>query len=196
MTKDISLGGKKILVGVSGSIAAYKAADLVSRLVQARAEVTVMMTPAACQFVSPLTFQTLSGNPVTKDFFQDPPEKPLPTHTTLAGHADLVIIAPATADLIAKMALGLASDVVSAAVLASKGPVLIVPAMNVHMFENPITQKHLAELKARGVHQAGPEKGFLACRYEGMGRMAEPEAILAAAHAILFPSFVRRGRGR
>ena len=186
MTKEISLAGKKLVVGVSGSIAAYKTADLVSRLVQAGADVTVMMTPAACQFVSPLTFQTLSGNPVYKDFFEDPPEKLLPTHTTLAGHTDLMILAPATADLIAKIALGLASDVVSAAVLASNKPVLVAPAMNVHMFENPITQKHLAELKARGFYQAGPERGFLACRYEGMGRMAEPEAIIAKAHAILF----------
>ena len=186
MNRDLLFRGKQIVVGVSGSIAAYKAADLVSRLVQAGAEVTVMMTPAACHFVSPLTFQTLSGNPVYKDFFEDPPERLLPTHTTLAGKTDLIILAPATADLIAKVALGLATDVLSGAVLASKKPVLIAPAMNVNMFENPVTQKHLSELKARGFYQVGPDKGFLACRYEGMGRMSEPEDILAKAHAILF----------
>ncbi len=187
MKTNVSFKGKRIIVGVSGSIAAYKAADLVSQLAQAGAEVTVMMTPAACHFVTPLTFQTLSGNPVYSDLFEDPPARLLPTHTTLAGKADLILLVPATADLIAKIALGLATDVLSAALLANKAPVLMAPAMNVNMFENPITQKHLAELKARGFHQAGPEKGFLACRYEGMGRMSEPSDILAKAHALLFP---------
>ncbi len=176
---------KKILVGVSGSIAAYKAAELVSRLVQAQADVSVMMTPAACEFVTPLTFQTLSGNPVFKDLWEDFPQRYLPAHTTVTAQADLMILAPATADLIAKMALGLAPDVVTSAVLAGTQPILIAPAMNVHMYENPITQRHLAELKSRGFHQIGPEKGFLSCRYEGMGRMSNPSDIVARAHAIL-----------
>ena len=181
----VSLKGKRILVGVSGSIAAYKAADLVSQLAQEEADVTVVMTPAACRFIAPLTFQTLSGNPVYKDLFDDPPEKLLPAHTTMAGKADLIVLAPATADLIARIALGLAPDVLTAAVLASKAPVLVAPAMNVNMFESPTTQKHLAELKNRGFHQIGPEKGFLACRYEGMGRMSDPSAIVAKVRAIL-----------
>ncbi len=180
-----SLKGKKIIAGVSGSIAAYKAADLVSRLAQAGADVTVLMTPAACKFVTPLTFQTLSGNPVFSDMFEEQSEKSLPTHTSVVGEADLIVLAPATADMIAKVALGLAPDVLSAAVLASKCPVLFAPAMNVAMWENAITQKHIAELIHRGYHQVGPEKGFLACRYEGMGRMSEPADIVEAAFRIL-----------
>ncbi len=177
---------KRLVVGVSGSIAAYKAADLVSQLVQANADVTVLMSAAACQFVTPLTFQTLSGHAVYKELFEDPPEKLLPTHTTVAGEADLIVLAPATADILAKISLGLATDVITAAVLATTKPILIAPAMNKNMFENPITQRHLAELKSRGFHQIGPQKGFLACRYEGMGRMSDPEAIVAKAHALLF----------
>jgi phosphopantothenoylcysteine decarboxylase / phosphopantothenate---cysteine ligase len=107
-------------------------------------------------------------------------------HTTVAGEADLVILAPATADLIAKVALGLAPDVLTAAVLATKSPVLVAPAMNVNMYESPITQRHLADLKKRGFFQLGPEKGFLACRYAGMGRMSDPSQILAKAYNILF----------
>ena len=178
--------GKRLVVGISGSIAAYKAADLVSRLVQANAEVTVLMSVAACQFVTPLTFQALSGHAVYKDLFEDPPEKLLPTHTTVAAEADLIVLAPATADILAKIALGLATDVITAAVLATKKAVLFAPAMNKNMFENPMTQRHLAELKSRGFHQIGPEKGFLACRYEGMGRMSEPQDIAEKAHALLF----------
>ena len=181
-----SFKGKRILLGVSGSIAAYKAAELTSRLAQEEADVTVLMTQAAAEFVTPLTFQTLSGNPVAKDLFAEHPEKLLPSHTTLAATADLLILAPATADMIAKIALGLATDVVTAAVLACKAPVLVAPAMNVNMLENPVTQKHLAELKHRGFHQIGPEKGFLACRYEGMGRLSEPADIVAKAHSLLF----------
>lgn len=181
-----SFRGKRILLGVSGSIAAYKAAEITSRLTQEGADVTVLMTQAACEFVTPLTFQTLSGNPVYKDLFAEAPEKLLPTHTTMASKTDLIILAPATADLIAKISLGLAPDVVTAAVLASKSPVLLAPAMNVHMLENPVTQKHLAELKRRGFHQIGPDKGFLACRYEGKGRMSDPSDIIAAAQGILF----------
>lgn len=178
---------KRLVVGVSGSIAAYKAADLVSQLVQANAQVTVLMSDAACRFVTPLTFQSLSGHAVYKDLFEDPPEKLLPTHTTVAQEADLIVLAPATADILAKIALGLATDVITASVLATRKPILIAPAMNKNMFENPITQRHLAELKSRGVHRIGPEKGFLACRYEGVGRMSEPAMIVAKAHALLFP---------
>ncbi len=184
MEKDFK--NKCILLGVSGSIAAYKAAELTSCLAQANADVWVVMTDAACRFVAPLTFQTISGNRVVKDMFEDPPEKYLPGHTTLSAKADLVIVAPATADIIAKMALGLAPDALTSAVLAAKAPVLIAPAMNVNMLENPITQTHLAALKKRGFRQIGPERGFLACRYEGMGRMADPQAIRDEAYSILF----------
>lgn len=161
---------KNVILGVSGSIACYKAADLASRLTQAGLNVSVVMTRHATEFVAPLTFQTLSRNPVTTGIF-DEKESWHPSHVALADSADLFLIAPATANVIAKLANGIADDALTSIALATRAPLLIAPAMNGKMWLHPATQDNVNRLKSRGVLFIGPEEGLLACGYEGIGRL-------------------------
>ncbi|MFC0216063.1 bifunctional phosphopantothenoylcysteine decarboxylase/phosphopantothenate--cysteine ligase CoaBC [Paenibacillus chartarius] len=174
-----SLRGKRIVLGVCGGIAAYKAAALCSKLTQAGADVRVIMTKSAVQFVAPLTFQTLSRHDVYVDTF-DEKDASVVAHIDLADHADLFVIAPATANLIGKLALGLGDDMLSTTLLATTAPLFIAPAMNVHMYENAAVMKNMETLRQRGVRFIEPGVGQLACGYVGRGRLEEPEAILAA----------------
>ena len=178
------LKGKRIVLGVTGGIAAYKACELVSRLKKQGAEVRVVLTGHACRFVPPLTFETLSGNAAATDTFA--PRREL-EHIALAKWADLFVIAPATANCLAKLANGIADDLLSTTALAMTCPVLIAPAMNANMYRHPATQANLETLKRRGVHTVGPESGHLACGDDDIGRMSEPEAIVQAVGAILNP---------
>ena len=178
------LTGKKIVVGVTGGIAAYKACDLVSRLKKRGAQVRVVLTEHACQFVQPLTFETLSGNPAYTDSFDRKYEI---GHVALAKWADLLLIAPATANCMAKMACGIADDLLSTTCLAVRCPVLVAPAMNSAMWRNPATQANLELLRSWGVRFVGPEAGHLACGDDDVGRMSEPEQIVEAVEAILNP---------
>ncbi|MCF6095845.1 bifunctional phosphopantothenoylcysteine decarboxylase/phosphopantothenate--cysteine ligase CoaBC [Thermovorax subterraneus] len=171
------LQDKFIVLGVTGSIAAYKAAELVRLLKKRGAEVQVVMTSSAKEFVTPLTFQVLSGNPVVTDMFEKPVRWEV-EHVSLADRADLFVIAPATANVIAKMAAGIADDMLTASVLATQAKVLVVPAMNVNMYLNPITQQNISFLKEKGFYVMEPDEGFLACGYSGKGRFPEPEKIL------------------
>ena len=168
-----------VVVGVTGSIAAYKACELVRLLVKRGDDVHVVMTEHARAFVTPLTFQTLSRNPVESDLFADPQDWK-PGHISLAAAADLVVVAPATANILAKMAHGLADDLLSSTLLATKAPIVVAPAMNTGMWENPATQANVAALAARGVRVVQPDTGDLACGTSGTGRMAEPTEILSA----------------
>ena len=170
------LEGKNIVLGVTGGIAAYKACELTSRLRKAGAQVYVIMTKNACQFVSPLTFETLSSHPAVTDTFARPDTWEV-EHIALAKRADVFVIAPATANILAKIAHGIADDMLSTTVLATRAPVLAAPAMNTGMWENPATQDNVKLLSARGVRFVGPEGGFLACGDTGAGRMSEPETI-------------------
>lgn len=165
-----------VVLGVSGGIAAYKACEIVSRLKKAGTEVHVIMTENAVKLVAPLTFQTLSGNPVVVDTFA-PPVAFEVEHIALAQKADVFVIAPATANILAKMAHGIADDMLSTTVLATKAPVLVAPAMNTAMWEHPATQANVKILKDRGVHMIGPAGGLLACGDSGIGRMSEPVEI-------------------
>ena len=167
---------RRILLGVTGSIAAYKAVELVRLFVKNGDTVTVVMTPAACEFVKPLTFQTLSRNPVFVEQFA-PPVSWQPEHISLAESADLVLVAPATANTIAKMRYGLADNLLTATLLATRAPIAIAPAMNTGMWESPVTQENIAELKRRGVRVIEPVDGELACGVKGRGRMMDPGAI-------------------
>jgi phosphopantothenoylcysteine decarboxylase/phosphopantothenate--cysteine ligase len=180
------LKGKKIILGVTGGIAAYKAAELVRELVRSGAEVFVVMTHSAQAFITPLTFQTLSGNKVTTELFSLVEESEI-GHIALADRAELLVIAPATANIIGKMAGGIADDMLTTIVMATKAPVLLAPAMNVHMWENPICQENIQKLRGRGFHFIDPEAGELACGYEGKGRLAEIPAIVEEIRAILSP---------
>jgi phosphopantothenoylcysteine decarboxylase/phosphopantothenate--cysteine ligase len=182
-----SLDGRRLLVGVTGGIAAYKAAFLVSRLAQAGAKVTVLMTEAATHFVTPLTFQALSGNVVYTSPWEHVESKD-PQHISLASQPDLCVVAPCTMDCMAKLAVGRTDDVVSlilSAVDRTRTPVLLAPSMNAAMWAQPSTQRNLAILRQDGFSFVGPDEGWQACRTVGTGRMAEPEAILAAILAAL-----------
>jgi phosphopantothenoylcysteine decarboxylase len=170
---------RELLIGVSGGIAAYKTAALVSQLVQAGAGVTVVMTPAAGKFIGEATFAALTGRPVSTSAFDDP-RHPLGGHITLAREAELLCVAPATADILAKFAHGIADDLLSTLYLSFTGPVLLAPAMNCEMWEKPAVQRNVEQLQADGAEMIGPEEGWLSCRDQGMGRMAAPETIFAA----------------
>jgi len=182
----MSLEGKNVVLGVTGGIAAYKACELCSRLRKAGAQVYVIMTKNACEFVAPLTFETLSNHPVVTDTFKRPDTWEV-EHIALAKRADLFVIAPATANIMAKMAHGIADDMLSTTVLATRAPVLIAPAMNTGMWENIATKANVETLKARGVHFVGPDGGYLACGDSGAGRMSEPVAIFEEIEKILNP---------
>ena len=175
---------KTILLGVTGSIAAYKAADLASRLTKSGHDVHVVMTANALEFITPLTFQTLSRNAVTTGTF-DEKESWNPGHIALADRADLLLIAPATANVIAKLAHGIADDALTSIALASLAPLLVAPAMNGKMWAHPATQENVARLKSRGAKFLGPEEGLLACGYEGLGRLWDVAEIARAATAML-----------
>ncbi len=168
--------GKTIVLGVTGSIAAYKAADLVSRLKKRGHEVHVVMTRDAQEFITPLTMQVLSRQPVTGNLY-DEKQSWHPGHIELADKADLLVIAPATANVIARFAHGIADDTLGAIYLATLAPVLIAPAMNGKMWQHPATRGNVETLKARGVTFIGPEEGMLACGYEGIGRLWPVEGI-------------------
>ena len=170
---------KNILLGVTGGIAAYKAAALASSLRKAGANVQVVMTKNAMEFITPLTFETLTGNPVITDTFRHELNWDV-AHVSLAKKTDFAIIAPATANIIAKMAAGLADDMLSTTFLALRCPVFVAPAMNTAMYENSVVQCNIEKIKAYGCHIIQPGEGFLACGDTGMGRMAEPEQIIEA----------------
>lgn len=174
----MSLKGKKILLCVSGGIAVFKAAALTSKLYQTGAEVKVLMTKSATEFVTPLTFQTLSRNDVYKDTFEEKDPTSV-AHIDVADWADLVLIAPATANIIGKLANGISDDMMSTTLLATEAPVWVAPAMNVHMYDHPAVKKNMDVLRSFGCHFLEPGEGLLACGYVGKGRMAEPEDILA-----------------
>lgn len=165
--------GKEIVVGISGGIAAYKTCELVRLLVKEGATVSVVMTRSATEFVTPLTFQTLSGRPVATDLFDLTQESEI-GHIVLADRAALVVVAPATANLIAKAAHGLADDLLSALLLATRAPIWICPAMNCNMWEHPAVQRNVGRLKELGYRVIEPNEGELACGWEGKGRMVEP----------------------
>ncbi|MFD2044049.1 bifunctional phosphopantothenoylcysteine decarboxylase/phosphopantothenate--cysteine ligase CoaBC [Ornithinibacillus salinisoli] len=173
------LQNKKIVLGVSGGIAAYKACALTSKLTQQGAIVKVIMTESAEQFVSPLTFQALSRNPVYTDTFDEKdPEKI--AHIDLADWADIIIIAPATANIIGKMASGVADDMLTTTLLATKAAIYIAPAMNVNMYDHPAVVNNMKQLEAWGYHFIEPGAGYLACGWIGKGRLEEPESIIDA----------------
>jgi len=172
-----ALQGREILVGVTGGIAAYKAAHLVSLLAQEGAAVSVVMTEHAQRFVGPLTFQALSRRPVYTDLFAEGAYEA--DHIALADRAEVAVVAPATANVIGKLAAGIADDLLSTVLVALRVPVILAPAMNEAMWNHPAVQTNVETLRRRGVRFVGPEEGRLACGTEGLGRMAEPETILA-----------------
>ena len=174
---------KKILLGLTGSIACYVSADLVNRLVEKGYDVTCVMTKEATHFVQPLTFEVLSGHPVSIDTFASPQERTL--HTTLAQTSDLVLIAPATANILAKLATGIADDILTCSVLATRAKVLICPAMNEAMYNHPVTQENIARLKKLGYRFLGPIRGHLTCKIEGVGHFATVDSIVREASALL-----------
>lgn len=174
----MTVQGKLIVLGVTGGIAAYKACHICSQLQQKGAKVRVIMTESATRFVHPLTFQTLSRHHVYLDLFEDA-DPTVVSHIDLADHADLILVAPATANVIAKLAHGIADDMLSTTLLATEAPVWLAPAMNGHMYAHPAVQHNLKRLKERGVKLIEPDSGMLACGYVGQGRMAEPEEIIA-----------------
>lgn len=177
----MGLLGKSVVLGVTGGISAYKAAELCRVLKKAGADVHVVMTRAACEFITPLTLQTLSGHPVGVNLF-DPAEESQIGHIKLGDQADLIVVAPATADAIARFATGRADDLLAALVLASRAPVLLAPAMNVNMWENPLTQANLGKLLSDGrFTTVGPDAGELACGWIGAGRLVDPQEIAVAA---------------
>lgn len=173
-----------ILLGISGSIAAYKAAELASLLVKRGATVTAVMTRDAQEFITPLTLQVLTRRPVVTGLY-DEKESWRPGHIQLADEANLILLAPATANTLAKLAHGMADDVLGAIALATKAPFLHAPAMNGKMWLHPATQTNVATLKSWGHHFIGPEDGMLACGYEGVGRLWPVEGIVDRALAIL-----------
>ena len=173
----------KIILGVTGSIAAYKAADLTGQLVKRGHDVHAVMTRGAAEFITPLTLQVLSKNPVTVDLF-DEKESWRPGHIALADEADLLLVAPATAHLIAQFAHGLAPDALTAIYLATRARVLVAPAMNGKMWLHPATTANVETLRGRGVDFVGPDQGMLACGYEGIGRLWPVEGIVEAAESL------------
>jgi phosphopantothenoylcysteine decarboxylase/phosphopantothenate--cysteine ligase len=172
-----TLEGKEVVVAVCGGIAAYKVADVVSKLVQRGAGVSVVMTDAAQKFVGPLTFQALSGRPVRTSTW-DLQDSSDPQHISLTERSHLLLVAPATADMIAKVAHGLCDDLVSVMISAAACPVVFAPAMNNRMWDNPIAQENVEKLKKHGYKFIGPEPGWLACRNVGAGRLTEPAEIV------------------
>ena len=173
-----------VLLGVTGSIAAYKAVELASKMTQSGAKVDVVMTKCATEFVTPLSFSSITHQPAVTDMFETPDEYEI-EHIALAERANVVVIAPATANIIAKLAAGIADDMLTCSVLATKAPIILAPAMNVNMWENKITQENLKKLQARGFKVVEPGTGSLACGAQGKGRLADIEDILSAVNQVL-----------
>lgn len=178
------LAGYEVLVGVTGGIAAYKTCTVVSRLVQRGCGVTVIMTEAATHFVGPATFQALTGRAVFTSMWVSG-DRHDHQHIRLPELADLIVIAPATANIIGKIACGIADDLLSTTVMSADSPTLLAPAMNVRMWSNPVVQQNVERLAELDYHFVGPERGWLSCRSSGQGRMSEPEAIVEAVVALL-----------
>ena len=178
------LTGKSVVLGVTGSIACYKAVDLASKIVQLGASVDVIMTGAAGQFVTPLTFRSITHRPVVTSMFEPDSELSI-NHVALAERADVVAVVPATADILAKLAHGMADDPVSATVLATRAPLLVAPAMDANMFDNPATQANVRTLVRRGVCVAGPAEGRLASGLVGKGRLLETPELLGHVRVLL-----------
>lgn len=176
--------GREIVVGVTGGIAAFKSAALVSQLVQAGAGVTVVMTAGAEKFVGPATFAALTRRPVAREIF-DERQYPLGAHIELATRGELLCVAPATADFLGKVANGLADDLLSTLYLSFAGPVLVAPAMNAEMWAKPSVQRNVRQLLEDGVRFVSPEDGWLSCRVRGVGRMAAPETIASEIAQVL-----------
>ncbi len=181
------LKGKTVVLGVTGSSAAYKACEIVSALRKKEAEVEVIMTPHAAEFVQPLSFETLSGHRVITDLFDRDFDFEV-EHVSLAKKADIFVIAPATANTIGKIAGGIADDMLTTTILACKAPKIICPAMNTNMYENEITEENIAKLRRQGFRIIEPISGRLACGDVGKGKMAEPEAIVKAIEEVLIPN--------
>ncbi len=177
------LRNRRVLLGVSGGIAAYKSAELIRRLIDLGAEVRVVMTKAAQEFITPLTLQALSGFPVSTDLL-DPEAEAAMGHIELARWADLIMIAPASADLISRLTLGQGDDLLTTVCLASRCPIAIAPAMNQAMWHHPATQANLVTLKERGIHQFGPDSGGQACGDVGLGRMSDPDDLAQAISSV------------
>ena len=175
---------KSVVLGITGSIAAYKAADIASRLTKRGREVRAVMTAEAQHFITPLTLQTLTRQSVVTNLFDDKIGWQ-PGHIELADNADLLLIAPATAQIIAELAWGFANHALAAVALATRAPILVAPAMNGKMWLHPATLENVERLRARGVHFIGPEEGLLACGYEGVGRLWPVDGIVEAAEALL-----------
>jgi len=175
---------REILIGVCAGIAAYKTAALVSQLAQAGAAVSVIMTESARQFIGATTFQALTGRPVSHDMFGDP-HHALGAHIELTQQAELLCVAPATANFLAKAAHGIADDLLSTALLAFNGPVLLVPAMNTQMWQKRAVQRNVSQLQRDGYHVLSPEEGWLSCRQQGPGRMPGPEVIASEIGKLL-----------
>jgi len=175
---------KTVIFGITGGIAAYKCCEAVRSMVKAGADVHVVLTKAGAQFVTPLTLQALSQNSVHTDMFSLIQEAEI-GHISLADRADLVLVAPATADVIAKIACGICDELLLTVICATKAPVVFAPSMNVHMWENPITQENIKRLKKLGYHFIEPASGDLACGYQGKGRLPEPGEIIKALERIV-----------
>lgn len=180
---------QKIVLGVTGGIACYKACEIVRLLKTAGYDVHVVMTKAASEFVTAMTFQALSQNPVRSNIF-DLTEESQMGHIALADTADLILVAPATANFIGRVAHGLCNDLLTTVVCATKAPVWLAPAMNVNMFENPLVQENIKKLEKLHYRMLGPDQGSLACGWEGMGRMLDPEEMLKEVNKF-FKSAVR-----
>jgi phosphopantothenoylcysteine decarboxylase/phosphopantothenate--cysteine ligase len=189
----MGLKDKTVVLGVSGSIAAYKAVELASQLTQAGAKVDVIMTQAAREFITPITVRSITGRPVVTDMFELNSEYSV-EHVALAEAADVVVVAPATADIIARMAAGMADEMVSCTVLATKAPIIIAPAMHTAMYKNQVTQENLSKLKARGFVIIGPDYGRLASRGVGLGRLVDVNEILGTICQVLGRSCDLAGR--
>jgi len=180
------LNGKKIILGITGGIAAYKAIELARLFIKSGASVWPVMTKASANFITPLTLQTVAGNPVARDMFDLTQESRI-SHIELAEKADIVVVAPATANIIGKAASGIADDLLTTIIMATRAPLLFAPAMNSNMYENKIVQANIERLKKNGCSFIGPEEGELACGYEGRGRLAPIEDIVDAAEECLAP---------
>ena len=178
------LDSRSILLCVSGSIAAYKAAEIASMLVQKGAVVDVVMTQSACKLISPITFYSLTGRQVRTDIFEDKDTWTVP-HVRGAAGRDALLVAPATANIIAKAAHGFADDIVSCSILAASCPKIFAPAMNEAMYINAFTQRNIQILKDSGAIFIGPEKGYLACGYDGIGRMSSPQEIVSMIESVV-----------
>jgi phosphopantothenoylcysteine decarboxylase/phosphopantothenate--cysteine ligase len=187
------LNARKIIVGITGSIAAYKSAELVRKLRQQGYEVTVVMTPAATEFITPLTLETLSGRPVASEFFPTA-RRPQVLHISLAQWADLLVVAPATANIIGKVAAGIADELLATVIMATEAPVLFAPAMNAAMYSNPILTANISRLRQYGYQFVEPEVGELACAEIGKGRLAPIQTILAAIEELLNSSSELSGK--